>query len=42
MFNVWVDYPRYEEELSIVKNTTTDKKVNLNRIMNAEEIIYFQ
>ncbi|PCI94001.1 MAG: AAA family ATPase [Flavobacteriales bacterium] len=42
MFNVWVDYPKYEEELSIVKNTTTDKKVNLNRIMNADEIIYFQ
>ncbi|MDB4533277.1 AAA family ATPase [Vicingaceae bacterium] len=42
MFNVWVDYPKYEEELSIVKNTTTDKKVELNKIMDAEEIIYFQ
>jgi MoxR-like ATPase len=42
MFNVWVDYPKYEEELSIVKNTTTDQKVQLNKIMSAEEIIYFQ
>jgi MoxR-like ATPase len=42
MFNVWVDYPKYEEELSIVKNTTTDRKVELNKIMDAEEIIYFQ
>ncbi len=42
MFNVWVDYPKYEEELSIVKNTTTDKSVQLNKVMNAEEIIYFQ
>lgn len=42
MFNVWVDYPEYEEELSIVKNTTTDKEVQLNKVMNAEEIIYFQ
>jgi len=42
MFNVWVDYPKYEEELAIVKNTTTDKSVDLNRIMSAEEIIYFQ
>lgn len=42
MFNIWVDYPTYEEEISIVKNTTTDKQVKLNPILNAEEIIYFQ
>jgi len=42
MFNVWVDYPTYEEELSIVKNTTVDKKVELNKIMDAAEIVYFQ
>ncbi|MBL4576793.1 MAG: AAA family ATPase [Opitutaceae bacterium] len=42
MFNVWVDYPSYEEELSIVKNTTIDKEVQLNKVMSAEEIIYFQ
>ncbi len=42
MFNVWVDYPKYEEELAIVKATTADNKVNLNKIMNAEEIIFFQ
>ncbi len=42
MFNVWVDYPKYKEELSIVKNTTTDKQVQLNKVMSAEEIIYFQ
>jgi MoxR-like ATPase len=42
MFNVWVDYPKYQEELAIVKNTTTDNNVQLNKVMNAEEIIYFQ
>ena len=42
MFNVWVDYPNYEEELAIVKNTTTDKKVALNKVMSADEIIFFQ
>ena len=42
MFNVWVDYPKYEEELSIVKNTTTDIAVELNEIMHADEIIFFQ
>jgi MoxR-like ATPase len=42
MFNVWVDYPSYEEELAIVKTTTTDSKAELNHILNAEDIIYFQ
>lgn len=42
MFNIWVDYPKYEEELAIVKSTTADNKVTLNKVMNAEEIIYFQ
>lgn len=42
MFNVWVDYPSYQEELAIVKATTTDNKVSLSNILNAEEIVYFQ
>lgn len=42
MFNVWLDYPSYEEELNVVKLTTTDKKVKLNSVMSSEEIIYFQ
>ena len=42
MFNIWVDYPTYDEEISIVKNTTTDKQVTLKPILTGEEIIYFQ
>lgn len=42
MFNVWVDYPKYEEELAIVKSTTTDSTASLNKIMSAEEIVFFQ
>lgn len=42
MFNIWVDYPSYDEEIAIVKSTTTDSKINLNSILDAEEIIYFQ
>jgi len=42
MFNIWVDYPSYAEELQIVKSTTFDKDVTLNKILNAEEILYFQ
>ncbi len=42
MFNIWVDYPSFEEEISIVKNTTSDKQVKLRPILTGEEIIYFQ
>jgi MoxR-like ATPase len=42
MFNVWLDYPKYEDELLVVKNTTSNKKVELKKILSSEEIIYFQ
>ncbi len=42
MFNVWLDYPKFAEELQVVKLTTTNNKVTLNKVLNGEEIIYFQ
>lgn len=42
MFNIWVDYPKYEEELAIVKATTTNTTNTVNNIMGAEEILFFQ
>lgn len=42
MFNIWLDYPTFEEELNVVKNTTSDKKIELPKVMTGEEIIYFQ
>lgn len=42
MFNIWVDYPTYEEELAIVKATTSDTHVELKHILSGEEIVYFQ
>lgn len=42
MFNIWVDYPSYEEELAIVKATTIDTKIDLKNIFSAEDIINFQ
>lgn len=42
MFNIWVDYPSYVEELAIVKATTTDSRVELNEIITAQEIIEYQ
>ncbi len=42
MFNLWLDYPTLEEEFEVVKQTTIDRNVTLNKIISAEEIIYFQ
>ncbi len=42
MFNVWLDYPKFAEELQVVKLTTANIKVELNKILNAEQIVFFQ
>lgn len=42
MFNVILDYPTLEEELKIVKQTTSDYDPILRKIMNADEIVSYQ
>ncbi|MES2628740.1 MAG: MoxR family ATPase [Bacteroidota bacterium] len=42
MFTVWVDYPKFSEELQIVKSTTTKQNEQVNPVMSAQEIVYFQ
>ena len=42
MFNVMLDYPTYEEELQIVKQTTVNSEVTLSKIMTAEDILSYQ
>src|SRR5882762_5781554 len=42
MFNIFLDYPTYQQELSIVKNTTADTTQKVNKILTAEEIVAFQ
>ncbi|MFT6849768.1 MAG: MoxR-like ATPase [Sphingobacteriales bacterium] len=42
MFNVTLDYPTFEEEITVVKNTTANRKVTLNKIIGGEEIQNFQ
>lgn len=42
MFNVWLDYPKFNEELEIVKQTTTTASIKLSKVLSNEEIIYFQ
>lgn len=42
MFNIWVDYPSFTEELAIVKATTSDQRVELNQILSGEQIMQYQ
>jgi MoxR-like ATPase len=42
MFNIWLDYPSFDEEINVVKSTTTDSEPALEVVMKAEEILYFQ
>ncbi len=42
MFNVYLDYPEFDQEIEIVRSTTSDKNVDLNVILSSEEILFFQ
>lgn len=42
MFSINLDYPSYEEEINVVKNTTAGTRIELNKKMTAQEIMYFQ
>ena len=42
MFNIPLDYPSYEEELSVVRGTTGTEKAELRHVLSGEDILYFQ
>jgi MoxR-like ATPase len=42
MFNVLLDYPSIEEEIKVVKNTTSDFNPELTEVLSTEEILFFQ
>lgn len=42
MFNLIFEYPSFEEELEIIKSTTSNKTQEVNKILNAKEILFFQ
>ena len=42
MFNILVEYPSVEEEIEIVKRTTTGEVPELTPILKKEDIVYFQ
>ncbi len=42
MFNIPLDYPSYEEELMVVRNTTSLQKHELNHVVTAPQILAYQ
>jgi MoxR-like ATPase len=42
MFNILLDYPSFADEVEIVKATTSNKKVELSKIIHSTEILAFQ
>ena len=42
MFNIPLDYPSYEEEIQVVKNTTANIKHSLKNIISGEQILAYQ
>ena len=42
MFNIFLDYPSYKEEINIVKNTTSTKVSDLKQVLTGEQILFFQ
>ena len=42
MFNVFLDYPSFEEEVMVVKNTTGETTGVAEKVLDEKEIIYYQ
>jgi MoxR-like ATPase len=42
MFNIWLDYPSFDQEIEVVKSTTQDRQVDLKVVLSAEEILFYQ
>jgi len=42
MFSVWLDYPKFEDEITIVKSTTSTLQFDLNPVISGKEIIFYQ
>ena len=42
MFNLTLDYPSYDEEVQVVKNTTMGTEAQVEPVLTPDEIVYFQ
>jgi MoxR-like ATPase len=42
MFNIWLDYPAFAEEMQIVRSTTGSVQETPQKVLGKDEIIFFQ
>jgi MoxR-like ATPase len=42
MFNLWLDYPTFEQEIQVVKNTTAGTDTVPQEVLSNEEILFYQ
>ncbi len=42
MFNLWLDYPDFNEEVEVVRSTTVAQKETLKHVMDGNDIVTFQ
>lgn len=42
MFNLWLDYPSFDEEMEIIKRTTSMYSPELTHVLDKEDILLFQ
>jgi MoxR-like ATPase len=42
MFNLWLDYPNFHEEVEIIKSTTSEYNPELKKVLGTDELISFQ
>jgi MoxR-like ATPase len=42
MFNIWLDYPSFDQEMDVVRSTTQDQQSEIQVVLSQEEILFFQ
>lgn len=42
MFNLWLEYPSFKEEVKVVQTTTSQYNPELKKVLNAQDIVKFQ
>ncbi len=42
MLNLWLDYPEFDQEVEVVRSTTSARRVEVRPVMEAEELLEYQ
>ncbi|MFW5973057.1 MAG: AAA family ATPase [Bacteroidota bacterium] len=42
MLNVWLDYPAFQEEVDVVRNTTSARSVRVEHVLGRDELLSYQ